>query len=265
MCNRSIIGLGIAVLTACGAARPAQATFFSFASDHNSNGFTFGGSAGAAGSFTLGEFSRPNTFNLLVDDDNGPLATLSVAVEFRSSLTASGGSSTLIGGALYQHTYHISGMFGFYTPAGVPLLTVDIGTANPGFFTVPGTQNSWSSTGAVLGSDTYSDVTYTATTAFVTALGGPAIAAQYGIVLGAGGSITSTGPDDFGFSLSVLNANAVGINVAINPLTKAPLSAWRSESSFSGASSLGGIPTPGSAFLLGAGGILATMRRRSVR
>ena len=103
-----------------------------------------------------------------------------------------------------------------------------IGANNPGLFTVPGTQNAWSSVGAVLGADSFADVTYTATTALVTAMGGAATAAQYGIVVGGSGSSSSIGPDDFGFDLSVLNSGAIGLLVGLDPTTKLPTTAWRS-------------------------------------
>ena len=49
---------------------------------------------------------------------------------------------------------------------GNPLLTVNLGP-NAGVLTVPGTATSWASSGAVLGADSFADVTYTATSAFV--------------------------------------------------------------------------------------------------
>lgn len=243
----------------------AQATFFSFASDMNSNAYTFKGTAGAAGagagSFTISEFSRPNTFNLLIDDDNGPLSTLSIPVELRATLTANNGQSTPVVGTLYQHSYRVSGTFGFYDAMGNALLTVNIGAQGPALLTVPGTQNAWSSTGAVLGADSFADVTYTASSALVTAMGGAAAAAQYGIIVGGGGTSSSVGPDDFGFDLSVLNSGVIGLNVAIDPTTKAPTAAWRSESSYSG-SAFTGVPTPASSCLLGIASLTAFGSRR---
>jgi hypothetical protein len=259
--NRRLIASGIAGAVLSLATASAHATFFSFASGVNSNSFTFAGTAGSGGSFNITDFSRPNTYNLLVDDNNGPLPTITVPVELHANLTLSGGASTQVAGLLYQHTYHVLGSFGFYDSMGNALLTVDIGP-NSGLLTVPGTQTSWSTTGAVLGADSFADVTYTAHTALVSALGGTTAAAQYGISVGANGLGASLGPDDFAFDLSVLNAGAIGATVPIDPTTKAPLAAWRSESSFSG-SAFGGVPAPGACGLLSLGLVLLSHRRRS--
>jgi len=262
MSYRSFRAAGVGVLALAAAAGSARATLFSFASDVNSNAYTFAGTAGVAGTFNITDFSRPNTFNLLVDDNNGPMPTVSVPVEFRAALVASGGTSTNIGGSLFQHSYRVSGNFGFYDMMGNPLLTVNIGAGAPGVLSVPGTSSQWSSSGAVLGADSFADVTYTATQAFVTALGGSANAALYGITLGASSSASSVGPDDFSFSLTVINSGAPGVAVNIDAITRAPTTSWRSESSFSG-SATGGIPAPGSTALLAVAAGLILRRRRS--
>lgn len=264
MDRRLFVSSGCAALVLAGAAGSAQATLFSFASDMNSNAYTFGGSAGGGGSdgkFTITDFSRPNTFSLHVDDDNGPMNTVMIPVEFRAALSADNGISTQIFGTLYQHTYRVSGTFGFYDAGGNALLTVIIGSANPAILTVPGSQTAWASSGAVLGADSFADITYVATSALVTALGGTATAAQYGIVVGPDGTGSSVGPDDFGFDLSALNAGAMGLSVAIDPVSKAPTTAWRSESSYSGSVS-GGIPTPASAALMSIAGLVGCVRSR---
>jgi uncharacterized protein (TIGR03382 family) len=261
MSFRSFRTAGLAALTLA-AAGTAQGTLFSFAANSNSNGYTFAGGAGAGGTFSIADFSRPNTYMLLVDDNNGPQPTVSMPVEFHAALTASGGQSNLIGGSLYHHVYHVSGSFGFYAMMGNPLLTVTVGSAAPGVLTVPGGAGSWSSSGAILGADAFADVTYTATQAFVTAMGGASNAAMYGIILGSSSNASSVGPDDFSFSLSTVNASSPGAPVVIDPVTKAPTTTWRCESSFSG-SATGGIPAPGSAALLGLAGALILRRRRA--
>ena len=228
-------------LALAGLACPAQATFFSFASDMNSNAYTFGGTAGTAGAFSLTDFSRPNTFTLHIDDNNGPLPTLQIPVEFRAAITANTGLSTNIAGNLWIHSYRVTGTFGFYNAAGIALLTATVGPTNPAVLTVPGSQTTWSSTGAVLGSDTYANIVYTASPQLVAAMGGAAVATQYGIAAG-----SATVPSDFAFDLSVINAGAIGQVVSIDPTTKAPISAWRSESSYSG-SAQGFVPSPGAA------------------
>lgn len=251
--------LGAAALAAAGLACPAHATFFSFASGAQSSSYTFGGSAGVLGAFNLTDFSRPNTFLLHVDDNNGALPTLTIPVEFHSSLTARSGQSANIAGGLWLHTYLVTGSFGFYDTLGNPLLTVQVGPLRPAVLTVPGSQTAWSSTGAVLGADSFSDAVYTGSNAFITALGGPVIAAQYGV------SSNNFGPpSDFAFDLSVLNAGAPGLAVAIDPLTKAPITTWQSESSYSG-SVEGPIPTPGTAALIAGAAFISGSRRRRSR
>lgn len=248
--------LGAAAIVAAAIASPAQATLFSFSSNINSNAYTFGGTAGTLGSFGITDFSRPNTFTLNIDDNNGPLPTLSIPVEFHASITASTGLSTNIAGNLWVHSYRVAGSFGFYDAAGAGLLTATVGPTNPAVLTVPGSQTTWSSTGAVLGADTFSNITYTASNQLIAAMGGAAVAAQYGIFSGASGT-----PADFAFDLSVINAGAIGQAVAIDPTTKAPTSAWRSESSYSGSAG-GFVPSPGAAVLFGAAGLLSMSRRR---
>jgi hypothetical protein len=248
--------LGAAAVATAGMACPAHATFFSFASDMNSNAYTFGGTAGTLGSFNITDFSRPNTYMLQVDDNNGVLPTVGIASEFRAALTASAGQSTNIGGSLWLHTYRVVGSFGFYNAAGNALLTVTVGPNNGGLLSVPGSQTAWSATGAVLGADTFSNLTYTATSTLITAMGGTAAAAQYGLALGDLGL-----PADFGFDLSVLNSGAIGLAVGIDATTKAPVAAWRSESSYSGSAGAF-IPSPGSAALLTGGGAFLGLRRR---
>jgi hypothetical protein len=260
MLSRFVVGAA-AILASAGVVSTAHATLFSFASDTNSNSFTFAGTAGGtganAGVFTVTDFSRPNTYLLEVDDDNGSRPTIAIPVEFRASLTARAGTSTNIVGSLWQHSYQVSGDFGFYNTMGQAMLTLSIPQASPAILTVPGSQTSWSTVGAVLGSSTFTTITYNATAAFITALGGTTAAANMGITVG-----NFNPPSDFGFDLSAINAGSIGQAVAIDATTKAPLSAWRSESSYSGSAG-NNIPTPGSAAMIAAGTLIATRRRRA--
>jgi hypothetical protein len=240
---------------AVGLATQAQATFFSFASDSNPSSFTFAGTAGNSGSFLISDYGRPNTFSLLIDDDNGPLPAIPLAVEFHASLTASAGQSVNIGGTRFLHMYDVTGSFGFFDADGNALLTANVGP-NAGSFIVPGSANEWSTTGAVLGADSYADVTYTVTQRLVDLLGGDINAAKYGIVVGSSGTGSN---DDFGFDLSVIGAATDGSGITLDQLTRTPTSAWRSESSFSGSTTL---PGPGMAGALGAIGLASIRRRR---
>lgn len=262
MAHRTFVAFSTGVIAAATLAGSAHATFFSFASDNDHTSYTFRGTAGAGGSFAITEDGPISPFTLFVDDNNGPLAAVPVATRFTANLTATWAASTNVFGTLWQHTYTIAGNFSFLDPnTGASILTITVGPTNRGLFTVPGGQNSWSSVGAVLGADTFADVTYTAFPALVTALGGPATAAMYGISIPNGISASSTGPDDFGFDFSVLNSGTMGINVGLDPQTHLPTTTWATESSYSG-SAIGGIPTPGAAALLGCAGFVVLRRRR---
>jgi len=256
------VGVFAAAGLALGLSQSAHATFFSFASDINSNGFTFAGTSGSGGSFTFGEANRPNTFNLLIDDNNGPNPSVSLGVEFRANLVASHHVGFTVG-PLIHHSYQVSGSFGFYQN-NVALLTVQIGSGAPGVLTVPGSSTTWSSTGAVLGADSYADVTYTATNALVAAMAAQgANASNYGITVGPSGTASSTGPDDFSFSLTFLNSGGIGNPVPLNANTGLPTASWQSEASYSG-SATAGIPAP-SAALVGVGAAVIGLRRRRPR
>ena len=276
---------GAAALSAAGS---AQAVFFSFASDAGDSYFTFRTTANTV---------VPNSFNIVegspaglpgpvgspayssqilrIDDNNGPLAAISLRTKFVANLVAANGASTQIFPGLWQHSYQVTGSFSFLDAvSGATLLSASVGTANnPALLTVPGPNAStWSTSGAVLGSDSFNVVTYTAFPALVTAinaLGGPT-ALQYGIEIPTGAaSADSVGPnDDFGFTLTTINVNTsnppstgIGSNVALGA-NKVPLQNWASEGSYSG-SAVDGIPTPGAAGLLGLGILVAARRRRN--
>lgn len=260
MSHRLFSVASAATLAIAGLTGSAHATFFSFASDSNSNNYTFMGTAGSAGSFQVMEASRPNSYKLLIDDDNGPAVTIKLnGVEFRANLTASAAQSVQIAGSIWQHTYRITGTFGFYRD-NAPLLVVSVGANNQGVLTVPGTQNAWSATGAIIGADSFADVTYTVTQTLIDEIvAAGANPATYGLAVGPGGTGTSVGPDDFSFDLTVLNTGTPGTTVQLNPSDKTPTTTWKSESSYSGSAF---IPAPGAAALMAMGGLVALRRRR---
>lgn len=282
--SQLLVVSGAAALVTAGS---AQAVFFSFASDAGDSYFTFRSTANTAvpNSFNIVEGSpaglpgpagSPNYSAqiLRIDDNNGALAAASLRTKFVANLVAANGTSTQIFPGLWQHNYQVTGTFSFLDAvSGATLLTATVGTANsPAILTVPGPNAStWSTSGAVLGSDSFNVVTYTAFPALVTAinaLGGPT-AAQYGINIPAGStSVDSIGPDDFGFTLTTINVNtAVPPSTVLGPAValganKVPLQNWASEGSYSG-SAVGGIPTPGAAGLLGLGLLVGARRRRN--
>ncbi len=259
MSHRLFKVVGVSALAVMALAGSAQATFFSFASDVNSDSFTFAGTAGPTGTFTITQASQVNSFTLLLDDDNGPLPTLAITgLTLQANLTATGGVSQNIAGSLFQHSYRVTGTISFLSGSNT-LLSILIGANNQAVLTVPGSQNQWSTSGAVLGADSFADVTYRATSALVNAIAGlGASAAAYGIAVGPSGVADSVGPDDFAFTLTTINTGTIGSVPTLNA-NRAPTADWRAESSYSGSTV---IPTPASVALLGVAGLTAFRRRR---
>lgn len=245
--------LGLALM-----AGSAQAAYFSFASDNDHTSWTFRGQAGNGSNAPLLDGSdSSDSLNLLIDDGNGPLGNLSISVDFNADLALTHAGSFNVG-PFWQHVYTVAGAFSFADPStGAAWLVCSINSQNPGSFTAPGTANTWSTAGAVLGSDGFADITWTVTAAFLAAH--PEIAA-YGLVPG-----STVGPDDFGFDLTVINVGEEGVNVGPNVALgqdKLPTAAWRAEASFSGSSGAF-VPAPGAAALLGLGGLVMGRRRRA--
>lgn len=244
-------------------AASAQASLFSFASDSNNTMPTFQGTAGSSGGFTITDSGAMNRFDLLIDDDNGPLPFLSFQSRFEFGVRAQWVVSTPIGGPTVLHTYSITNApgqnfaFRFTDLSGVELLRASIDSPSQGVFSVPGTASTWSTAGGLRASDTFASVTWTATQALVNRIiAAGANPLSYGIR-----ADSSVAIDDFAFDLTrLLNPN--GGSLAIDSQTKLPTTAWSSEGSFSGTAS-GGIPTPGAASLMALAGLLAARRRRA--
>lgn len=244
----------LAVAAGLGCAPAAHATFYSFASDGNSSGFTVSGTAGSGPSFQIST-QLVNSYTLLVDDSNGPVPTASIPnVGLVVDLVATHANSQVFVGTLWRHTYLVTGSFRFVDSGGNTLMTATFDAGTTGFFTLFGGQNSWSSTGAILGSDSMSNLRYSWTPALIAALGGAGAAAQLGIV-----GPNSVTPDDFSFDLTVLNPGTPTAGVQLNAQTKLPTTTWRAEGSFSGSSF---VPAPGSAAIAGLAFAAATRRRR---
>ena len=264
MSYRSIAAVAAAAILA--AAGSAHATLFSFASDTNDQLTTFLGTAGSSGSFNINDRGPTNRFTLLIDDNNGPAAAFARTVRFEADLRATWVSSPTIFGTTVQHIYTVTNgtqgfAFRFVDPTdNAVLLTASLDASTQGVFSVPGTATSWSTTGAVLGSDSFANVRYIATQALVDRMTAAGFnPATYGIAAG-----DSVGPDDFGFDLTRLfQRGSISTGVALDPQTRLPTQGWEAEGSFSGSAVNGFIPAPGAMGLLAIGGLVASRRRRS--
>lgn len=250
----------LSIIALLGLAGSAQATLFSFASDDASSQFTFQGTAAAANnSFTLTHTSNRVPVTPKIDDNNDVLPTVAIAVGLTANVTLNWFNSLGMGGS-QTHAYSATGTFSFVDPSsGAALLTIAFTNQSPAGMTIGGSMSEWFSSGGLFGSDNGGGgtVTYTSTPALFTA--GAAVGANlenYGIFGGA--NATSTGPDDFSFTLT--RVNAAGAAVPINSTTRAPSAAWNAEGSFSGSATW--IPSPGAFALIGAAGLMVAGRRR---
>lgn len=250
----------ISLLTLAGS---AQATLFSFASDDDSNAFTFRGTASTGTDFMIRNARDPlqNLVTLKIDDNNLSGPTVALDVGFLASFSVTYQGSVGFAG-LQTHTYAVAGSFSFVDrTTGAALLTGTIGAATPAVMTILGNGTSWGSAGSIFGSDSAANVStavqWTATPALVTLAANQGFnLSNYGII----GGQASNLPDDFSFTLTALAA-ATGGAVPINAQTRLPTASWLSEGSFSG-TALTGIPTPGAVSLLGLAGLMAMSRRR---
>jgi MYXO-CTERM domain-containing protein len=226
----------------------ANAAFFSFASDNDSNTWTFSG----FGAQVQDADDQRDPQILLIDDDNGILPTIAIPVEFEADFSiAYRGSVALAGG--FAHNYDLSGSFAFLS-GNVPLISASI--INGSMTAQSPNMNSWASTAGIQGNDQAGTVVYSFSQQFIDMLVGMQInPLDYGISRAS----QSDSFDDAAFTLSVINPfNILSRGVALNA-QMLPAAEWRSEGSFSGSAA---VPTPGAIALLGLGGLVATRRRR---
>jgi MYXO-CTERM domain-containing protein len=218
----------------------ANGQFFSIASDSDDMNWAVMGEG--ANMVDAAELAT-----LLIDDNNGPLDPIALEVDFEADISLSWVKSSVFGDD-FLHVYSAEGSFSFNDlDTGDPLIAVSFSGA---VLAVPGSENAWSSTGALLGSDGFTEVTYES---FISL---PA----YGVFPG-----LSVGPDDFGFDLTVINTSGElpyepgfeGVELGEENL---PASQWWSEASYSGSANF--IPTPGALALLGLAGMFGLRRRR---
>lgn len=249
----------LGAVTAAGLAGSAQAALFSFASDDASNAFTFSGTAAAGNSFTMSQQGARIPVTLKIDDGNGVLPTVALEVFFEASITL-GWIGSVGAGNAQTHAYSATGNFRFVDANGNALLSIALAGQSPAGMTIGGSMSNWASAGGLFGSDNDGggSVAYTVSDGlFTLAQGEGANLNSYGIF--GGPNATSTGADDFGFSLTFVSAQTGG-SVPINSTSRLPTGAWRAEGSYSGSATW--VPAPGTLALIGAAGVMTARRRR---
>lgn len=223
-----------------GAALPAHAAFFSFASDIDHTSWTFAGN-GAAVNDAQDPFDPQF---LLVDDNNGLAAPLPFSVEFEADFRIQYLASVPLAPGVFIHTYRLDGTFAFIdTTTTTTLLSC---TVVGGALTAIGDTTSWFTTSTLQVNDNPfgGSVEYT--------WFGPDMPA-YDLLTG-----SSIGPDDMSFTLTVINnAGGTGVPLGQDHLPSVP---WQSEGSYSGSAHY--IPSPSAAGLLALAGLGLGRRRR---
>lgn len=224
----------------------ANAAFFSFASDTADHNWTFIG-GNALNHFHDG-IGPGGKVDLLIDDNNGPLPTLTFSTHLQAQFDLSYIGSLPLGNGDYSHNYLVSGQFVFVDVAtGTPLLFTNF---SDGLFTARGGANSWYST-AGFGADNFGGANINMS------WGGTSLPG-YGLNPG-----TFINPQGFQYTLTAINTSGQLPYDMSSPGVKLdqamyPSAQWFAEGSYSAS---GNVPAPG-ALVLGGMGIFAAARRR---
>jgi hypothetical protein len=218
----------------------AQAGFFSFASDHADQAWTFRGNGGSFNTQSLGI----NDFiSLNLDDNNGVLPRLTFSTRFAANITMAFAGDVSLGGGSVSHNYAASGNFTFTDVAtNQMLLTVTFADA---LLTARGTAGTWGTTASVQDDNTAGSISMIWTGANLPG---------YGLTPG-GVSLRQ-----FGFDLDAINTSGAipyaGQNPGVGLTSSLPNANWFAESSF-----VAVIPGPGALSLLALAGLAARRRR----
>lgn len=241
---KKILTAAAAIAVAAGS---ANAAFFSFASDRASGAWTFTGS-GASITAATGPM---NFLDLHIDDQNGPMPTITNSVIFRADFTISYVGSIPLGAGAFSHNYLSQGTFTFLDVAtGTALLTT---VFEGGLFTARGGASSWFSTAALQADN--------GPGGFVGMTWGGRDLPAYGLGTGPLAGL----PSGFAFDFTALNTSGSipydnsSPGVEVDTATRLPVQQWWSESSYS---AHGFVPTPGTLALVGMGGLVLARRRR---
>lgn len=224
----------------------ANAAFFSFASDTADRHWTFVGG------------NTPNRFHdgigpggkvdLMIDDNNGPLPTLTFSSRLQAQFELKHVGSIPLGNGDFSHNYLVSGTFTFFDLAtNTPLLFTSF---SDGLYAARGGEHSWYTT-AGFGADNFG-------AADITMSWGGAPLPGYGLNPG-----TFIDPMGFQFTLTAINTSGQLPYDMSNPGVELnrdmlPSQQWFAEGSYSAA---GNVPAPG-ALVLGGLGLVAAARRR---
>ncbi|MEL7483266.1 MAG: hypothetical protein AAFN41_02825 [Planctomycetota bacterium] len=232
--------IGVSVLFASASFAQANVTF-SFASDTQSMQSTFSG----GGVLLRQDGVDGARLELLADDANGPLPTISFDTIFFADLTLDFVDSVSLPGGSLTRVYEVNGTFGFNdADTGQPLLEAVVST---GSLSSLGTDDRWGSSASIEASSVIDKTTsYTWL--------GDSIPA-YNLFQGAESSFA-----DASFTLTNI-LDSLGVpGVELRGSSQLPQGSWTSEGSYSGSAFF--IPTPASGVLLAAAGAVATRRRR---
>ncbi len=229
-----------ALVALAAAAGTANAAVLSFSSSTAGGSWTWGGN----GSNVHDNTGTSAPIILDIDDNNGPLSTLSVSTQFDANYTLAFAGTTNLGNGAFAYNYLASGSFSFQdVVSGTTLLTVNFSNC---LFTARGSATAWFTTASLQGQP--------GAGASVNMVWSGASLPAYGLVPG-----PLTG--DFGFEHVAINTSGAipyaGQNPGVGLTNNLPNANWFSEGSFSATTA---IPAPGSIALLGAVGYGLSLR-----
>jgi uncharacterized protein (TIGR03382 family) len=216
---------------------PLEAAIFSTIDHHATrSAWTFTGSDGDL----IAARPPASPLVLLVDDVDGPLPAIPMAVRLEFELSLSHLRTTPAAGGVFAHSYSVDGVFSIHGLDGGALLNGSLAT---GLMTVMGDAESWRGAALVV-----AGAPYGAGSAWCEWVEQSVLAYDLDTGEYAGSA----------FQFRLTNVNAGGLGVPLDPETHLPAGAWQSGVSFTGRNN---IPAPATV-TFGAVGAAALMRRR---
>lgn len=227
----------IALLCVCGLAGSTHAALFSFSPEVGRSTWVFTG----AGDRITDARDIDSPMVLLVDDVDGPLPAIPFGVEFVADFTLSFLERHGPNGGVYGHTYRIDGVFAFLDLSGNTIMRT---TLTDGLFTVDGSADTWEGPATIEAGPDYAGGTVRSHWLLDTIHSYDLDPVWYH------GS-------DMEFTLTSMNSD--GGEIALDPETRLPVSAWVSDAEYRGQNF---VPGPAGAVIVGLGGLVALRRRR---